>query len=59
MFLCDPCCIINVSAIQFEDVGKTAEICKLHHTLSKRFAVLNAKWIIVSSKFLDVRVLII
>jgi hypothetical protein len=54
MYLCDPCCVINVSAIQSEDVGKTAEICKLHDTISKRFSVLNAAWIIVPSKFLDV-----
>jgi hypothetical protein len=58
-YLCDACCVINVSAIHFQDVGKTAEICKLRHTISKWFAVLNAAWIILSSKFLDVCVLII
>jgi len=58
MYLCDAGCVINVSAVQFQDVGKTAEICKLHHTISKWVAVLNTAWIIVSSKFLDVCVLI-
>ena len=53
MYFCDSCCVINVSAVKFQDVGKTAEICKLHHTVSKEFSVLHTAWIIVSSRFLD------
>ena len=58
MYLCDECCVINVSVIQFQDVGKAAEICKLHHTVSEWFAVLSAAWVILSSRFLNVCFLI-